>query len=511
MQFYPYLPLLLLLLTVKAFAVLLYIILGPVGLGPDEAQYWTWSQQLAFGYYSKPPAIAWQIAAGTAVLGNSELAVRVGAVGVGTLIPIALYFLARNCQLLPRTCFWSAVVFALSPLGFAATFLAITDGGMLLFWIVAASLACGSFAQQRKLPYDAIGAAILCGALFKWPIYMLWPFIAMGAAFQGSLDLKRLLRGVALSLLGLLPSLIWNMQSDWPTFRHVLATIDNGQQSIASPQLAAAGNFPDFVGAQIALLSPLFFALLLCSWVRIVKEWRTVNGAIRWCAVVSVLLLGGYSALALSKKIQGNWCDFAYPTAIILLCWYASERLASGKRWLLAGSALSLTMVVALLGAVPMTLSDPKLYKRNPFKHNVGGRQLPEVLTAAGYKPSDHFLMSDRYQTCSLLSFYSPGQQRAYFLNLQGIRKNQFSYWPTVAEEHKKVGFFAVIENGPLANSQSEALIAQYRSQLGEYFAKVESLGGFALLEAKGQPLKIAYLFRCEGFAGKLPPDSSLY
>lgn len=27
----------------------------------DEAQYWTWSRELAFGYFSKPPMIAWVI------------------------------------------------------------------------------------------------------------------------------------------------------------------------------------------------------------------------------------------------------------------------------------------------------------------------------------------------------------------------------------------------------------------------------------------------------------------
>jgi len=29
----------------------------------DEAQYWFWSQNLDFGYYSKPPMIAWFIRA----------------------------------------------------------------------------------------------------------------------------------------------------------------------------------------------------------------------------------------------------------------------------------------------------------------------------------------------------------------------------------------------------------------------------------------------------------------
>ena len=33
----------------------------------DEAQYWLWSQHLDFGYYSKPPMIAWVIRAATAL------------------------------------------------------------------------------------------------------------------------------------------------------------------------------------------------------------------------------------------------------------------------------------------------------------------------------------------------------------------------------------------------------------------------------------------------------------
>src|SRR4029453_13289591 len=32
----------------------------------DEAQYWTWSRELSFGYFSKPPMIAWGIRAGGA-------------------------------------------------------------------------------------------------------------------------------------------------------------------------------------------------------------------------------------------------------------------------------------------------------------------------------------------------------------------------------------------------------------------------------------------------------------
>jgi 4-amino-4-deoxy-L-arabinose transferase-like glycosyltransferase len=47
-----------------------------IELYPDEAQYWLWSRKLDFGYYSKPPMIAWVIHLTTALGGNSEPFVR---------------------------------------------------------------------------------------------------------------------------------------------------------------------------------------------------------------------------------------------------------------------------------------------------------------------------------------------------------------------------------------------------------------------------------------------------
>ena len=37
----------------------------------DEAQYWLWSKELSFGYYSKPPLLSWFIRLITSVFGDS--------------------------------------------------------------------------------------------------------------------------------------------------------------------------------------------------------------------------------------------------------------------------------------------------------------------------------------------------------------------------------------------------------------------------------------------------------
>ncbi|MCA9266971.1 MAG: hypothetical protein KDA41_00795, partial [Planctomycetales bacterium] len=47
-----------------------------IPLSMDEAQYWIWSRALDFGYYSKPPMIAWLIGATTSLCGDGEACVR---------------------------------------------------------------------------------------------------------------------------------------------------------------------------------------------------------------------------------------------------------------------------------------------------------------------------------------------------------------------------------------------------------------------------------------------------
>ena len=61
---------LLCILVVTAWRVILLAFNG-TDLFVDEAQYWLWGQELAFGYYSKPPLIGWVIRASTE-LGASD-------------------------------------------------------------------------------------------------------------------------------------------------------------------------------------------------------------------------------------------------------------------------------------------------------------------------------------------------------------------------------------------------------------------------------------------------------
>lgn len=420
--------LLLILVLLKAFLLILFCLYGPLRLGPDEAQYWTWSKDLSLGYYSKPPGIAYQIALGTLFFGDTELGVRIVSILLGIVTPLLIWHLAKLNQLEDRTAFWAALIWAFSPLGFAGSLFAITDGGMILFWILALIVLL------EKRPLWQLGVMIGLGALFKWPLYLFWllalPFVRLDKEFFAA---------VCLSLLGLLPALIWNWQHDFATFKHVGATLQGGSSRTQNGDIFK-GNFWEFIGAQVALLSPIFFWFLIVGYR---KKEKTLSFAYLW----TFLPLAMGVLVSLFMKVQGNWMVMAYPTAVLI----AADGGKDHPRWLQAGLALSIGLVIGALFFLPL-------------KHNKDWDQLAPLLTEAGYNPRKDFLFTDKYQNTSLASFYGPGQKRAYFLNLRGDRLNQFSFWPSLKQKEKgKTGYYVNFDNN--------------EPELTSYFEKVDSLG----------------------------------
>lgn len=507
-----YFFLLCLLVLLKAALLIGLISSNYLGLGPDEAQYWTWSRHLDWGYYSKPPGIAWQIALTSYFLGPTELGVRFGAVVMGSALSLAVFFLALACQLQPRTAFWSGVTFALIPVGIMASFLSITDGGLVLFWTLGCIVIVSSLSKQQPPHYLLLGFCILGGALFKWPIYLLWALVVIGAWLEPQFRKKSLWAGIAISLLGLLPSLIWNRDHAWVTFKHVAGNI--GGTSSAE---VAQGNAGAFLGEQAALISPLLFVLLVLAGIDLFRRRNLYSKGLLFCGYSSLGILLGYAGMALFKKIQGNWCDFVYPAAVVFLCGYSFEIKSKMARWHQAGLVVAL-ILTGVAFSIPWIQSRPAgfalhlPYKMNPFRHNVGWNNVSEALTQAGYDSESQFLFADKYQTCSILSFYGPQQQQAYFLNLQQSRLNQFSFWPSMAEEQQgKTGYFVVIENSPHMERLFPVLKEEYITLLQTYFSQVSFQGEYPLFFNQGHPVKAALLFKCVNYNGLEPPKVERY
>ena len=457
---------------------------------PDEAQYWTWSQFLDVGYYSKPPGIAWQIACGTTLLGQAELGVRC----ISLLLPLISALVIRRIVLHvtgeQRPSWLAATAYILSPLGMTASFLATTDSGMVLFWLLATYFYLSMESRPRR--FLVVGSLIAVGALWKWMIYSFWFVAFADLVLQKRKDgVAPFMGGVLISLLGLLPALYWNWFHDFVTFQHVGATV------FARHSTPSSGNPLAFFFAGVALLSPGFFFLSLPGLWGSDKKTRFMRLAI-------ILIWGGLFLLSCSRKMQGNWAVLAQAMCFPLLGVVLAKK-PLWQKWPFR-SAVAISIILQALVLISPYLAGVPL-KLCPFTQGMGC-SYAHILKKSGYREGRDFVFSDRYQTTGQLWFHGIRQEKVYFLNIHGVRQNQYSYWPGMREECiGKTGFF--VASFPIGEkSDAQQRMKRLKNILKEYFDKVGRPSLHQLCSRPGTPIHCMVVIRCERFNGHLPEIS---
>jgi hypothetical protein len=102
----------------------------------DEAQYWTWAENLDWGYYSKPPASRALIWVSTRLFGD-------GLIGVKALAMLCYPLAAAACWAIAarlydrRTAFWSALAVLTLPIFSWLGLFVSTDALLTLCWTLA--------------------------------------------------------------------------------------------------------------------------------------------------------------------------------------------------------------------------------------------------------------------------------------------------------------------------------------------------------------------------------------
>jgi 4-amino-4-deoxy-L-arabinose transferase-like glycosyltransferase len=146
-------------------------IYADLDLGFDEAQYWTWSKNLEWGYYSKPPFLAWLINSFTSICGNSEICIRISSPILHTISAFFIALTAFNFSKKYSTGFIAASIWILVPgISLSSGFIS-TDVPLLFF----SSIVLWSFSRiilfnNNKLNYLIFCLALSLGFLSKYAI-----------------------------------------------------------------------------------------------------------------------------------------------------------------------------------------------------------------------------------------------------------------------------------------------------------------------------------------------------
>ena len=342
----------------------------------DEAQYWAWSRELAFGYFSKPPLLAWIIAAADPVCGSGEACVRAASPIFYFGTCLVVYAIAKD--LYGRdVAAWSALVLAFgTALAFSARIIS-TDVPLLFCWSVAL------WAYVRLLPapdwrwVTVLGAALGIGMLAKYAM-IYFVLCAICAAFVDR-DARALLMRpqswLALGIAALIvaPNAYWNFAHDFVTFRHTGDNISGGGLRFRPLDAVA------FFGSQFAVAGPLVFAAFLVMLARIGR--LPIGREDRLMLAFAIPPLALVTALSFFRSANANWAAPAAVSMTILAVawWLRSDRW----RWIWATLAIgAVVQVLMLVGdANAYRITFPVLgNKADVYHRTLGWRPLGDLV-----------------------------------------------------------------------------------------------------------------------------------
>lgn len=383
---------------------LLALVFSRTELFFDEAQYWFWSQELAFGYFSKPPLIAWIIRASTELCGTGEACIRAPAPiihGATALLVAALGWTLYGA----RVGFWAGLIYATLPgVSFSSTL--ISTDVPLLFFVSLGLLAVAKLTQQRSWGWTfMLGVAIGLGFLSKYAMSYFLLALALYAVFSG--DKKPLWRGahiyVAL-LIGaalVLPNVVWNMQNGFATLSHTAENAAWGTSGFRFKE------FFDFLGGQLAVFGPVLLFVLLAFLVQVARKLAQRNNVSlgtpeRLLLAFTIPALTLMTGQAFVSRAHANWAAFAYVAATVLV----TALMMRAKQLRLFRFSLGLHIVVGVLLMVGGAFAGRMPLIRDPYSRVLGWKAVAEATAVKAEAEGFHVIATDKRALAAEFLYY---------------------------------------------------------------------------------------------------------
>jgi 4-amino-4-deoxy-L-arabinose transferase-like glycosyltransferase len=364
----------------------------------DEAQYWSWSRELDFGYFSKPPLLAWLIRGTTELCGNGEACIRSFP---PLLYAIATWFVFLTGRALygARVGFWSAIVFDTLP---AIAFLAgavTTDVPLLLFWSIALYLWT-MLIEHKSMAYAvALGLTIGAGLLAKYamiyfPLCMACQAM-LSAEARVALRARRMLVILFIALVVIAPNLYWNYAHGFVTFRHTAYSAGWDRH------VAQLGRFVQFLLYQFVVYGPVLLFMLL--WITAVSIRGRPDRRVVMLLAFSLPILILITVQALISRTHGNWTAPIAPAASILVtAWLLERRRHILFKAMVATNALA-TAAMLIGPALPPSVFPAK---SDPFARASGWKDVAASVRQRLVKDSYRALAVDGRDLAAELLYY---------------------------------------------------------------------------------------------------------
>ncbi len=458
----------------------------------EEAQYWLWSKHIDWSYYSKPGMVAWMNKLSTMLFGDNELAVKIPAIFAGFIISIVLFLFGKRMFHDNKVALLASFIPYLMPFYYSITFFHSTDAFLCMFWLLASYFLWQALENDSWKNWLLTGLCIGMGMLSKYTAILFAPSFLIFLLLYEKKQLRNIkLWGAALiTAICALPIIIWNIDNDWVSFKHVLGLGVKRHDTFS--WVTVAKSLAEYVGGQIGIISPFLLLLMIGSK----KLWRQNKRHFGFLAIPAIFNFTLFFVLTLTKAKAPNvnWLMFSYITLPLLFAF--SIQNLNRKKWLIPLTLLNLFLILLI---VKPNLKDkigigkyiPP--KSDPVKIYIGWKELSKSAETAFEEipEGNKFLMASKYKIASVMSFYMKDHPEVHLLNTGG-RMNQLLLWDTIKR---------------YANTEAVALYANNTTiddRVVEQFESVTLVKEVPII-LRGQEISRFYLYELRG-----PKDLSI-
>jgi len=386
------------LIAAYRFFVVMY---SDVDMFADETYYWGWAQHFDFGYYSKPPMVAWMIMLTTSICGDAQLCVKLGSLIAYFFTSLSLYFLGKELYD-ERVGFFSALAFATIPAVFLSSTIISTDAPFLLFWSLSLNLFIRAIRQNTTLLWVLTGVAAGLGMMSKYTmVFFLISaviFLVLSPRYRHHLTNLKFYAAIVLTSVIFLPNLLWNVNNHFASFQHTedLAQGDGLQLQI--------GKMFEFLGAQFGVFGPIFFGLLLFLLFAYRSKSQEEPFKLLWWFVVPLFAL--IVTISMTAGAYANWAAPVYVPATVLVVAY----LLRQERTRLLNIAIAINIFLGVLiyhyHAITDVLGIERTAKLDPYKRVMGWSALgAEVTKVMQEHPGVKLLGDDRKNVAQIIYY----------------------------------------------------------------------------------------------------------
>ncbi len=449
---------------------------------PEEAYHWCYADRLDFGYYDHPPMIAWMIAGGRLLFGDTVLGVRLLPLlaSVGTTAAVGWVSHRLHGGAAAR---WTVLLVSIEPAMVMGSSFGFPDAPLLLFWSLSLVFLVMALESDRGEWWLAVGAAGGAALLSKYTAAFL-PAAVLLYLLLSPRDRGWLLRpwpylGALVALIVFSPVIVWNSTHDWASFRFQGS---ERMHDMGAPHLRGA---LVFLAGQWGGILPFVLPLAVAS-VRIGMRRRSSEDLLLLC--LSLPMIGFFFVIGCTRSTHVFWSLPSYLALTVLM----GRAVAEGEsrvvrlyrplwRWILGVTAAGfLGGAVLAVHPVPWLPALEGVYDWDAIAAHA--RDLRSSLG------EDPFILGvgKRYGCPSQLAFHLHSVRGVHAKNLLGHDGLQFAYW---ADPGALVGKNAVV----VAESAWSPVLDQ---TLRSVFTRVEEEGRWAVHAGKKPEGYVFYIAR---------------